>query len=95
MSKFVWEADAAAGKCWVVYETTMYFRGSSMYFRGSLVRKAVLTVWGTNPPEMTGLPKYAYNNSIKTMLNVTSELNGGTLPDNVMDAVVTTMELLE
>lgn len=89
MSKRVWEADAAAGRCWVVYESVSPDRGD-----GFFVRKAVLTVWDTQPPQLTGLPKYTHNDALHTILNVTSELNGGTLPESVMDAVLVTMELM-
>ena len=61
---------------------------------GRTTRTAVLTVWGTTPPQLNGLPKYAQNDDIHTMLKVTSELNGGTLPESVMDAVLVTMELM-
>lgn len=97
MTKRVWEADAAAGRCWVVYEAVSpNFRQSHIDDErdGFFVRKAVLTVWDTNPPQLTGQPKYTRNDAIRALLDVTSELNGGTLPEAVMDAVVTTMELV-
>ena len=89
MSKRVWEADAAAGRCWVVYEAVSPDRGD-----GFFVRTAVLTVWDTQPPQMTGRPKYTQLAALRTLLEVTSELNGGTLPESTMDAVLVTMELM-
>lgn len=90
MSRFIWEADAAAGRCWVVYE-----RVSSERADGFAVRRAVLTVWDTTPVQLTGRPEYTNKGAIHTLLNVTKELNGGVLPDDVMEAVVVTMEMLE
>jgi len=86
--KYTWEAHAAAGKCWVVYEWVAVGNEGCYW-------TAVLTVWDTNPPEMSGRSKFSKSPELHTLLKVTSELNGGSLPEDVMEVVVVTMELLE
>lgn len=90
MSRFKWKADAAAGKCWVVYERVSYKTADDID-----VYAAVLTVWDTTPVQLTGRHKYTSMDALHTLLNVTKDINGGVLPDDVIEAVVVTMEILE